>query len=228
MLDIIKRQIPSVITFALASALQVSGYVSSRVAVTLLIFSFFLFIFGMWKSIWARFSRFPYRVWIERRASVELLPLSRRIYVGQFWADFTSLKNRHFFSVCINLFNQGDTDIIIDGVQGRLDMSVITSFSTPYIDGTLPILIRSRDHNGSVINIICNVEDDKVDKIIDFLSEESGVSIKLSDFYLIAHEPGKISEPINLHNFEGISCRNSKEGSVSVNRNVYLRGTVRL
>jgi len=147
------------------------------------------------------------------------ISLHMALHVGHFWADFTQIKQHLRFSISLVLFNQTDQDIVIDGVQGNLTFE---NFSMAAVSlENMPLTAVAHQHDGVTITIWQSVTNEEKDRICEAMLGAQLI-FNFTLIRLLVHEHGRTFEPIKLHNFDGIACRNPKEGDVICNRTVAL------
>lgn len=159
---------------------------------------------------------------ITRR--INPIPLNMALYVGRFWADLKKLETEDSISLMITLFNQTDSNIIIEGVRGKLKLEIynLTESTTAVIKEDLPLIVVAHSHNGCIITLQQRIPKEKTTKIFELLESEKSISFDFRQLNFLVHQEGRGGEPITLYNFHGISCFRPKPNDVMVSGVVFL------
>jgi hypothetical protein len=152
------------------------------------------------------------------------VPLHMALLVGHFWADFTKIKQQQRFGISLVLFNQTDQNIFIEGVRGNLTFDGFANATAISLEGTLPLTIQARQHDGATITIWQNVTKEEQDFICEAFASERSLNFYFGLVRFLVRENGHMIEAIRLYNFDGIACRSPQEGDIICNRVVSLGG----
>lgn len=167
-------------------------------------------------------SKWQFQWPIRRR--VHPIPLNMGLFVGKFWASFKEFKNNNSLLICITFFNHLDYDIIIEGVRGKLNLSIknIQEKSQAIIKDNLPQTVRAHSHDGSSLIFNITISNDNMSRIHELFDEANPISIDFREVILLVNRPGNQVEPINLYKFDGITCSRPNPDDVLASQVIFL------
>jgi hypothetical protein len=171
-------------------------------------------------------------LFVRWRNAPRAIPLHMALHVSRFWADFTPLNDRLYFTISLGLFNQTDQNIIIEGVRGKFAFEGGQNLAPVSLTDNLPITVVAHNHDGVVVTIRQSVTKEEKDRICEIFAQkdENGTpKLLIVSFNLISlliYEIGKAApEVVRFYNLDGITCRLPKDGDVICGRSIILGAT---
>ena len=143
------------------------------------------------------------------------------LYVGHFFADFKKLQEEKLISINLQLFNQTDDNIFIEGIQGKLKINEFTTYQLN-IGNELPLQAFPHSHDGCHVMFQQKFTSEESAKILEVLGAGKSVTFDFREVKLRMHKIGNPIELVTLYNFYGITFNRPGPNDILASKTLFL------